>query len=428
MASATDVYVAPSPAIGSQSRLADLAANRTLRLLHVENDPDLVLLVDRLLSTRLPTGSVIDPVANLGHALSRLTTGRYDAILLELSLPDSDGLSTIEAVRSHEADTPIVVLTDQEDPELAGNAIRNGASDVLFKSRLNAPLLDATLCSALFERRRFPAQSENVRDRRESSHYTVTRPSIVIPLLADFRPGTPLVATTIDISLTGAGLLVEGCAELTWDRLVLGIERADGVYTYATAVIRHHGIPAAGWNLGVSFVPAKDDPLSEARLAPRFDPATCQMVAGLPEPVLLEWAQLGVLQPCLIDRVRSCPRCSGLPTFRDACRQCGSVHAAAVQFIHHFACAHVAPAAHFDGAGHLACPKCRARNLIVGADFEYLSGPICCRDCNWSGTQLASVGECLKCGWRFLATESPEKDIIQFHVERLDPLAFIEAD
>ncbi|MCI0359638.1 MAG: response regulator [Planctomycetaceae bacterium] len=428
MPSATHHLAAPSPAIGSQPRLADLATGRSLRLLHVDDDSDLVLLVDRLLSARLPRGSVIDPVANLSHALSRLTTGRYDAILLELSLPDSDGLSTVEAVRSHEADTPIVVLTGREDAELAGNAIRSGATDVLFKSRLSAPLLDATLCSALLDGRRSRGGAETVKDRRESPHYTVTRPSIVIPMLADFRPDTGLVATTIDISLTGAGLLVEGCAELTWDRLVLGIERADGVYTYATAMVRHHGVPAAGWNLGVSFVAAKDDPLSAARLAPRFDPETCQMTAGLPEPVLVEWAQLGVLQPRLIDRVRSCPRCSGLPTFRDACRQCGSVKAEAVQYIHHFACAHVAPADHFDGAGHLACPKCRARNLIVGADFEYLSGPICCRDCNWSGTQLASVGECLKCGHRFVGSEATERDIIHFHVERLDPLAFIEAD
>jgi CheY-like chemotaxis protein len=399
-----------------------------LRLLHVDGDPELVLLVDRLLSSRLPARSVIDAEANLGRALLRLATGRYDAILLELALSDSTGLDALEAIRSHEAETPIVVVTGVEDAQLAGKAIRSGASDVLFKSRLNAPLLEATLSSALRAGRRALATPTSTQDRRASPHYTVALPSIVIPLSADFRPGAPLVATTVDISQHGAGLLVEGCSELTWDRLVLGVERRDGTYLYATAVVRHHGTPAAGWNLGISFVSPKDDPLSDARLAPRFDPASCQIVAGLPESTLREWEQLGVLTPRLIDRVRSCPRCLGLPTFRDACRQCGSADVAAAAHIHHFACAHVAPAENFDADGYLACPKCRARNLIVGADFEHLSGPLCCRECNWSGTQLALIGECLKCGFRFPASESPEQDVIQFHVERLDPLALVEAD
>jgi CheY-like chemotaxis protein len=417
----------PSSAIGRQTRLADLPSDRALRLLHVEDDPDLVMLVDRLLHKTLPAGSVIDPVADLSQAVSRLAAGRYDAILLDLSLPDSDGVATVQAIRDHGADTPIIVLTGHEDPDLIREAKRSGAKDVLFKSHLNGAFLGAMLRSALAQRRTSPAAPEAVQERRAAPRYLTARSSIVIPMLADHRPGNPLVATTLDISHSGAGLLVEGRSEPTWDRLVLGIERADGAYSYATAVVRHRRMPAAGCHVGVSFVAAKDDPLSDARLAPRFDPATCRLVAGLPEAILHEWALMGVLRPYLIDRVRSCPRCSGLPTFRDGCRECGSVRTSAVQYIHHFACAHVAPAVEFDGDARLACPKCRARNLIVGADFEYLSGPIRCLDCDWQGTQLAAIGECLKCGSRFLASESPERDVIQFHVERLDPLAFVEA-
>ena len=292
----------------------------------------------------------------------------------------------------------------------------------LFYSHLAGSFLDESLDGGRLTTR-IP---QAVAERRASPRYEAAKPAVAIPILDDGRPGLPLAATTLDLSRTGAALLLEGPPRPIGERLILGIERTDGTYGYATALVRHSQPQTAGCRIGVAYVLGKDEFLSAARIVPRLDPATLQLAPSLPEPILHQWALAGVLRPYLIDRVKSCPRCGALPTFRDACPQCGSVRTSSVQFIHHFACAHVTAAIEFDRDGTLACPKCRARNLIVGSDFEYLSGPIRCLDCAWTGQQHVLIGECLKCSLRFLGSEAPERDVIQFHVERLDPLAIVE--
>jgi TackOD1 domain-containing protein/PilZ domain-containing protein len=312
----------------------------------------------------------------------------------------------------------------QPTPAPSANEPNRPARDeVLFCSHLAGSFLDISLESS---RASGSPSSAAVQERRGAPRYDAARPAVAIPILTDGQPGEPVVATTIDISRTGAAIFVEGPIRPVEERLILGIERTDGVYGYTTAIVRHARSQAMGCLAGVAFASGKDEFFSAMRIMPRFDPATFQLAPVLSEVVLHQWTLAGVLRPYLIDRVKSCPRCGALPTFRDGCPQCGSVRTSAVQFIHHFACAHVTAAIEFDREGCLACPKCRARNLIVGADFEYLTGPLRCLDCSWSGAQHASIAECLKCGSRFLGSEALERDVIQFHVERLDPLAIVE--
>ena len=79
----------------------------------------------------------------------------------------------------------------------------------------------------------------------------------------------------------------------------------------------------------------------------------------------------------------------------------------------------------FDQGDELVCPKCRQRKLVIGADFEYLSGPYQCLDCNWSDTQLELVGQCQACELRFPIQQAVEEELIGYHVHRLDPLALV---
>ncbi len=44
--------------------------------------------------------------------------------------------------------------------------------------------------------------------------------------------------------------------------------------------------------------------------------------------------------------------------------------------IHHFACANVDFVDRFDQGNEIVCPKCRGRKMIIGADYEYLDGPV----------------------------------------------------
>ena len=178
-------------------------------------------------------------------------------------------------------------------------------------------------------------------------------------------------------------------------------------------------------HIGGQFAGFADDLLKPENLKPRLNPRNWQFEMTFPEPVLQQWAKIGVLEPFLCDRVQLCPRCQGLPTFRRGCNACGSARLTNDRLIHHFACAHVGLIAEFEAHNELLCPKCRVRRLIIGSDYEYLTGPFRCHDCQWTGTEREQVAECLRCHLRFPEHQSHELELKGYRAHRLDPLALL---
>ena len=117
-------------------------------------DPIRILLVDdddeyaRLVGAQLRASSVamsMDRVGSLSAAMLALADGRFDAVLLDLSLPDSDGLSTIDSLQGTGNMPPLIVLTATDDDAVAGQAVQRGAQDYLVKSRTDAELLQRSI-------------------------------------------------------------------------------------------------------------------------------------------------------------------------------------------------------------------------------------------------------------------------------------------
>ena len=113
-----------------------------MRVLLVEdNDDDALLIRESLSGTALE----IDRAERLSTALAQLTLGKFDAVLLDLSLPDAWGLETIRRLRREAAAVPIVVLTGLNDEEIAMRAVEEGAQDYLFKGQADGHLLARSL-------------------------------------------------------------------------------------------------------------------------------------------------------------------------------------------------------------------------------------------------------------------------------------------
>lgn len=74
---------------------------------------------------------------------------RFDAVLLDLTLPDSQGLESLEVLLQRAPSLPIVVLTNTNDDELALQAVRQGAQDYLVKRLINPDLLTRSLTYAI---------------------------------------------------------------------------------------------------------------------------------------------------------------------------------------------------------------------------------------------------------------------------------------
>lgn len=80
-------------------------------------------------------------VERLAEAIARLSAENIDVILLDLSLPDSQGLETFLTLQEQASSLPIVVLTGMDDEQLAMQAVRQGAQDYLVKNTAIAELL-----------------------------------------------------------------------------------------------------------------------------------------------------------------------------------------------------------------------------------------------------------------------------------------------
>lgn len=85
----------------------------------------------------------------LAAALERLAAGGIDLVLLDLTLPDGQGLDPLIELRARFPDEPVVVFTTAGDDLLPGQALQSGAQDYLAKGRITSELLARTIRHAL---------------------------------------------------------------------------------------------------------------------------------------------------------------------------------------------------------------------------------------------------------------------------------------
>ncbi len=124
-----------------------------LKILLVEDNPsDVYLLREVLVDVGYP-GFDLTHVDRLCDAIAQVRAGRFDVILLDLTLPDSYGLDTLIAFQPEQLSIPIIVLTGMADEELAAKAVRQGAQDYLVKGQVSGDLLSRAVRYAI-ERKR----------------------------------------------------------------------------------------------------------------------------------------------------------------------------------------------------------------------------------------------------------------------------------
>jgi glutamate dehydrogenase (NAD(P)+) len=118
------------------------------RILVIEDSPTQAHQFAMILEA---AGFQVDRAARLSAGLERLAAGGIDAVLLDLTLPDSEGLETFYRVRSHTQGPaiPIVILTGLDDVKLGAKAVEAGAQDYLVKGQLTSAALTRALHYAI---------------------------------------------------------------------------------------------------------------------------------------------------------------------------------------------------------------------------------------------------------------------------------------
>ena len=113
----------------------DEDTTRPLRLLAVEDDPTDRSWLELMLKDATVWPYTMRFVGTMADAEAAVTAGNYDCVLLDLSLPDCEGLESVRRVHAAKATVPIVVLTGRKDQEIGLGAIEAGAQDYLVKGQ-----------------------------------------------------------------------------------------------------------------------------------------------------------------------------------------------------------------------------------------------------------------------------------------------------
>ena len=124
------------------------AAAAARRILLIEDNPGDATLIAELLGVD-DRSFVLVHVDRLALGLQRLKEDQFDAVLLDLRLPDATGLEAVRAIRAQTEDTPMVVLTGLADEALALACLEAGAQDYLEKDHLPRTDLRRSLGYAL---------------------------------------------------------------------------------------------------------------------------------------------------------------------------------------------------------------------------------------------------------------------------------------
>jgi PAS domain S-box-containing protein len=141
-------------------------ADRPITILLVEDNPGDVRLLQELLKEVSDASFVLTSVERLDGALAYLAKQSVDVVLLDLSLPDSQGLETFTKIHDRASATPIVVLTGLDRETLTQQVMQAGAQDYLVKGQVHGALLMRSMRYAI-ERKRAEEALRSVKDELE---------------------------------------------------------------------------------------------------------------------------------------------------------------------------------------------------------------------------------------------------------------------
>ena len=138
----------------------EIMNDRPLRILLVEdNRIDATVLQDELCRIESGPGFAVTVVSRISEIAPALKEDSFDLVLLDLGLPDGEGLETLEKVRAIVPDLPIVVMSGLDDEAVAIEAVRQSAQDYIVKDRWNRQLLVRSLTYSI-ERHRLMLERE----------------------------------------------------------------------------------------------------------------------------------------------------------------------------------------------------------------------------------------------------------------------------
>ncbi|MBT9317368.1 diguanylate cyclase [Leptothoe spongobia] len=136
-----------------------------INVLLIEDNLGDVFLINTFLGQADDTQFKVTHAESLGAALAYIQQACFDLALVDLSLPDSQGIDTLLSLQAKAPHLPTVVVTGLDDAELARQLIWHGAQDYLVKENINRTWLQNTIHHTV-------ARFQRVEDRYQLQKYS----------------------------------------------------------------------------------------------------------------------------------------------------------------------------------------------------------------------------------------------------------------
>ncbi len=178
--------------------------DKAIKVLLVEDSPTDVFLLREALAAAPSAQFELAHTERLAEALRRLDEDRFDAVLLDLGLPDSQGLETFAHLQERFPGTPVVVLTGLDDSSLAMRAVQLGAQDYLVKKQLSPGMLARVIRYSIERKRAEEAlrqSEERYRDLFENANDIIYTSDMAGNITSLNKAGTQILGYTSEEAL-----------------------------------------------------------------------------------------------------------------------------------------------------------------------------------------------------------------------------------
>jgi len=159
---------------------------QSIRILLVEDHPMYARLIESMVDSIREIPLMIKTASSLKDGLDTLSSGRFDVVILDLMLPDSEGRDTFEQVQSHSPHIPIVILSSLEDDTEAIRLVKEGAQDYLYKADISPGILLRALRYAI-ERKEAERERERLISELSEALAQVRTLSGLLPICSNCR-------------------------------------------------------------------------------------------------------------------------------------------------------------------------------------------------------------------------------------------------
>lgn len=125
-----------------------------VRVLLVEDDVTDAMILKRVLGRNAETKFQIDHASTLAQATELMQSRDYDIAIVDVNLPDARGSQSFERLRSLDSRLPLLVLTGEDNDELAIHAVQSGAQDYVAKECLTTGAITRRIRMAIVRQER----------------------------------------------------------------------------------------------------------------------------------------------------------------------------------------------------------------------------------------------------------------------------------